>query len=198
MLPGDVMVYSHDGALQDRPHALYRVGVHRTSNVFLQSVVHAVVLVEDTFQSGVRLVLVGVDGGPVLDVTEDLVLDVVRVVGRNGNRRHFSFPLPQSKNRLLADRSPSFFQLLGFVLVAFLSADELLIRLDDARQKPVLVTAGLLDPLQHVPGRLLRPIQFLRQLQRTDALSRDADLVHHPEPFDHRDPRGLHDGSDSA
>lgn len=142
--------------------------------------------------------LVGVDGGALHDVLEDLVLDVVRVVGGDGNRRHVSLSLSQSKHRLLSHRSPSFVQLLGFVLVSFLAPDKLLIRLDDAREESVLISTGFLDSLKHVPGRLLWPVQFLRQLQRADALSRDADLVHHPNPFDHGNPRGLHDRADSA
>ena len=90
------MANSHDGALQDRPHALDQVGVHVVFHVLLQAVVYAFVLEEDAIQSGVRLVLVGVDGGAVHDVLEDLVFDAVRVVGRNGNSRHGPFALPQS------------------------------------------------------------------------------------------------------
>lgn len=48
MLPGHVVVHSHDGALEYRPHALDRVGVHVAPDVFLRAVIDALVLVEDS------------------------------------------------------------------------------------------------------------------------------------------------------
>ena len=98
------VVHSYDGTFQVLPHDIFRIRVHSASNVFLQSIVHGVELVEDSVNPQVRLVLVGIDGQSLLNALEDLVLDVDRIVSRNGNRCHFAFALPQSSNRLLADR----------------------------------------------------------------------------------------------
>ena len=67
------------------------------------------------------------------------------------------------------------------MLVELAASDLLLVGLHHAGEKRLLVAARLLDPLEHVPIRLLRSIQLLGELQRGDALARHADLVHHEQ-----------------
>ena len=81
----------------------------------------------------------------------------------------------------------------GFALVGFLASDVLLVGLHNPRQKRLLVATRLLDALEHVPGRLLWPIQLLGELQRGYALARHADLVHDPQPFPNGYSRRFHD-----
>lgn len=89
-------------------------------------------------------------------------------------------------------------ELPGFMLVELAASDIFLVGLHHAGEKRLLVAARLLDPLEHVPGRLLRSIQLLGKLQRGDALARHADLVHHEEPLPNRYSRRFHDGAHLA
>ena len=84
------------------------------------------------------------------------------------------------------------------MLVGFLASHVLLVGLDHSRKKGLLVAAGLLDAMEHVPGRLLRPIQLLGELERGYALARHADLVHDPQPLSNGNLGRFHDGAHFA
>ena len=183
MVHGYVMVHSHYRSLEDGPDALHRIGVDIASNELLGLVLHGLVLVGQVVQPRVGAMLVGVDRAAVGDMLVDLSLHHVRARGRHGQSHDVSLSLAHSQDCLLANRSPSKMELPGFVLVELAASDILLVGLHHAGEKRLLVAARLLDPLEHVPGRLLRPIQLLGELQRGDALARHADLVHHEQPL---------------
>ena len=195
---GNVVVHAHDSALQKCPHALDGVGVDVSAHELLGLVPHGLVLVGQVLQAGVGSVLVGVDRAAVLDVVENLSLHHVRIRRKHGHRYHLALAPAQSQHRLLSHRSTAHLQLLGLVLVGLLASEVLLVGLHHAREERLLVAARLLDAMEHVPGRLLRPVQLLRELQRGDALARDADLVHDPQPLPNRYPGRLHDGAHLA
>lgn len=173
-------MHSHNRAIENRPHALYAVGVDIVPDVFLCTVIVALVSVEQALQRSVGSVLVCVDLGTYLDVRMDFSSDRIGIGDRDGAGLDLAVPLFQFQHRLLSHRAPSLLQFLGLVLVRLSSANILLIGLDDSRQRLVLVSTGFLDALEHVPGRLLRSVQFLCKLQRRYALARHASLVHDP------------------
>ena len=198
MVHGYPLVHSHYRSLEDGPDALYRIGVDVAPNELLGLVLHGLVLVGQVVQPRVGTVLVGVDRAAVGDMLVDLSLHHGRVRGRHGQSHDVSLSLAQSQDSLLANRSPSEMELLGFVLVEFAASDIFLVGLHHAGEKRLLGAARLLDPLEHVPGRLLRPIQLLGELQRGDALARHADLVHHEQPLPNGYSRRFHDGAHLA
>ena len=193
MVHGYVMVLSHGRSLEDGPDALYRIGVDIAPNELLGLVLHGLVLVGQVVQPLVGTMLVGVDRAAVDDMLVDLFLHHVRARTRHGQSHDVSLSLAHSQDCLLANPLPSEMALPGFVLVELAASDIFLVVLHYAREKRLLVAARLLDPLEHVPGRLLRPVQLLGELQRGDALARHADLVHHEQPLPNGYLRRFHD-----
>ena len=135
MLHRDVMVHSHDRALQNGPCALDGIGVNFASDILLGLVSHRLVLVGQALQPDVCAVLVRVDRAAVQDVLEDLSLLHVSVRGRHGHSHDLPVPLAHSQHWLLANRPSTQIALPGLVLVGFLSTDVLLVGLDHAGEK---------------------------------------------------------------
>src|SRR5450756_1876763 len=81
--------------------------------------------------------------------------------------------LTHSEDDSFTDRTSSSLELLRFVLVLFLAADECLIHFDQASETVILAAfshAGFTQPLEHEPCRLLGNSDLLRHLHRTDTL----------------------------
>ena len=165
---------------------------------FLGAVPHRLVVVGQILQAEISAMLVAVDDAAVRHMVVDLPLHHVRVRRRHRHRDDLPLALAHSQNWLLAHRTPTSCELLGRVLFGFLAPHALLVGLDHSRKKELLVAAGLLDAMEHVPGRLLRPIQLLGELQRGNALARHADLVHDPQPLPNGNLGRFHDGAHLA
>ena len=78
------------------------------------------------------------------------------------------------------------------MLVALLAADVGLIDLDNPRQAPASVPAGVPQSLQHEPSGLLRDPDFLGELQGRNALAGRDQQILPVDPFVKRNVRALH------
>ena len=75
---------------------------------------------------------VGVDFAARFDVLDDLGMENLGAGAFDGKGDGLAAPFAHSENGLLADRSTSGVELLPFVLVGFLAADERLVDFNDA------------------------------------------------------------------
>ena len=65
------MIDPVDPTLQDRPHAFNSVGVHIAVNKLLSTVFDCVMIVEQSVESGIAAVVVGMKDRTRLDIRED-------------------------------------------------------------------------------------------------------------------------------
>ncbi len=195
MLLAHVVVDAVHPALHHRPNALDAVRAHAVAGVFPGAVVHALMAERLAIKPDVAGVLVREDRGTCLYVGMDggLQRGCVRAFQRHRNRAPAAFPHPHDST--LADAATPCPQFLVFVLVGFLPSDEHFVNFNHALQLLQLASARLPQPMQDEPCGLLCDSDFLRQLERTDALAGGHKQVHRIKPFVQRNMRPLEDRS---
>jgi hypothetical protein len=186
-----VMIQADQPALHYRENALDRIGGYIVANELASAMVDGIVL-EESADACIRPRFVGVNGRADLDILQDRLLDRGRI--RPGNRHGDCSPaaLAHSKNRRFTDRAVPSLEFLVFMLVGFLAADERFVDFDDAFEfGQVPPAAGLAEPMQDEPSRLLGNPDFLRQLHRGNALAGRHKQVHRVNPLVQRNVAAL-------
>ena len=201
MLRHDMMIDPVDPTLQDRPHAFNSVGVHIAVNKLLSTVFDCVMIVEQSVESGIAAVVVGMKDRTRLDIREDRTVDMVAVGGVQRRGNNAAFPdgvrtraFTHANDGGFPHGATSGFEFLGFVFVAFKATDKGFVHFDNASQWVMRRPAGFTEALEHEPRRPLLYANLFRQLDAGNAFASRDQFVHPQNPFIERDMRALHDG----
>jgi hypothetical protein len=198
VLPAGVVVDAMESTTEDGPHGFDAVRVRVAPHVFLGRVVDDLVSEEKPVQFGVGGGVVREQVGADLHASVYDALDSVR--GAVGDRHGDGAPaaLTEPQDAHLAGPALLVLEPLPLVLVVLLPADVDLVHLDVPAQLAAagqgIGAARLAEPGQHEPRGLLRDADFLRHLERRDALARRDEQVHGVDPLVERDVRALEDG----
>ena len=110
---------------------------------------------------------VGVDFASRFDVLDYFPMEHFAAGAFDGEGDGLAAPFARAENGLLADRSTSGVEILPFVLVGFLAADERLVDFHDALELSARIAVqGFAQPSQKEPCRTLCDGQFLGKLKR--------------------------------
>ena len=201
MLLGYLMVDAIDSTFQDRPHAFNSVGVDIAIHVFFCAVFHRVMVVEQSVESGIAAVVVGMKNRSRFDIRENRTVDMVAVGGVQCRGNNAAFPdgvrtraFAHPNDGCFPNGATSGFEFLGFVFVAFKATDKGFVHFDNAAQWVVGRPAGFAQPLEHEPCRGLGNADLFGQLDAGDTLTGGDKQVHPINPLVERDMRAFHDG----
>src|SRR5579872_28593 len=189
-----VMVDAMQPAFQDGPDTLDGVSGDRTTGKLSGAVVDPLVTIEQAVQVVVRAVLIGVDRRANFHRAVDLVLDSVDAGRVNHHGDGTASAFPHSQHGGFADRPTARVQLFAGVLVAFFSADESLVNLDNPAKRFQLTSASFAETAQNEPRGLLRDADLFSELHRGNPLPRRHEQVHRVQPLVQRNVGSLEDG----
>jgi len=193
MLFARVVVYAVNAALHDGKHAFNAVRGHAVPDVFASAMVDGI-MIEESVDACIRPRFVSVNGRADSDILQDRLLDRGRIRPGNRHRDCSAAALAHSKDRRFADRAVPSLELLVFMLIGFLAADECFVDFNDTGELlEVLSAASLSQPMQDKPSRLLGDADFLGELHRGNALAGRHEQVHRINPLVQRNVASLED-----
>jgi serine/threonine protein kinase len=193
MLRAGVMVDAMHSSLHDGPNAFNPVRVDRSALVLASRMSHGVVVEKEAADPAIAGSLICHKVRANFDVLHNRALQRFLVSAGDGMSDYPAAALSESYDGNLADRAAPSIQLFGFVLVAFLAAEESLIHFDDSLQFRQFSTASLTQAVDHEPCRLLLYADFLGDLHGRYTLAGSDEQIHRIEPFVERDVRPLED-----
>ena len=179
-----------DRTLEDGPHALDPVGVHRAPDILFGAMVHRVMI---EGQAVVDARFVGIDGRARLDCRGGKFGGGSAIGIGDRLRDRLSATLAGTHDGCLADRPAPGAELLALVFVRFLPADIDLVHLDHIAEPEFATGASLADPVQHVPSRPVLDTQLFRELHGADALAGRHHAVDRHDPVLQRRLGRVHD-----
>jgi hypothetical protein len=198
VLGADVVKGSVDSPLENGPNAFNAVSGSNSPRVFASGMIDGFMLEKQAAKVREHNAVIGIELRPQFDVVVNLRCDGLHSAFIHRGKDGATVTFPHPKHGSFADSTTSSFQLFVLMLVPFLAADETLVKFHDAFQFCELrPSASLTYPMENEPCALLRDTDFLRQLQRTDALTSSNEQVHGIEPLVKRDMGTLKYGSRS-
>jgi hypothetical protein len=198
MLGADVMEGSVHSTLEHSPNAFNAVSGSDSPRVFASGVVDGFMLEKQPVKIRENNAVIRVKLSPNFDVVMNVGCDGLHSAFIHRGKHGASVTFTHTKHGSFADSTTASFQLFVLMLVPFLATDETLIKFNYALQLCELrASASLTYPMKNKPRGLLRNTDFLRQLQRTDALTGSYQQVHGIKPLVKRDMGTLKDRSGS-
>ena len=158
-------------------------------------------IVEQSVESGIAAVVVGMKDRTRLDIRENRTVDMVAVGGVQRRGNNAAFPdgvrtraFTHANDGGFPHGATSGFELLGFVFVAFKATDKGFVHFDNASQWVMRRPAGFTETAKHKPCRFLRNANFFCKLDAGHAFASRYKQVHAINPLMQWDMGALHDG----
>jgi hypothetical protein len=177
-----MMIGANAAALENGKNAFDAVRGYAVANVFAGTVIDCIVI--EAIDAGISAGFIGVQHRSSLDILMNSALDCFSIgaADRHGNGSAATFP--HAENRRLANGATASLELLAFVFVCLLAADEGFIDFNDASKLAKVITAASFpQAMQNEPSRLLRDPDFLGELHARNALASGHKQVHRVNPF---------------